>query len=71
MHWLLVRYTARILKRTKEEPFSMDRKLTMHGGFHPKSGVDRLYVDRSHGVRDLKSVYDVVRNEEGQIGEFM
>lgn len=43
----------------------------MYGGFHPKSVVDQLYINRSHGRRSLKSVYNMVRNEEGQMVKYM
>ena len=48
-----VRYSAAIVDWTKEELRQYDRKtrklLTMHGGFHPKSDVDRLYLPRKLG----------------------
>ena len=71
----VVRYTAGILKWTKEEMNNMDRmtrkKLTMYGGLHPKSDVDRLYVKRCHGGRGLASIYDVVEHEESQLTQYM
>ena len=46
---------------------TLDRKtrkrLTTYGGFHPKSDVDRLYVEISKGGRGLLSVKDVVEEE--------
>ena len=54
----LVRYVAGIIEWNKEELQRMDRKtrklLTMHGGFHPRSDVDRLYVPRDKGGRGLR-----------------
>ena len=38
--------------------------LTMHGGFHPRSDVDRLYVPRDKGDRGLMAKEETVRYEE-------
>ena len=70
-----VRYTAGIIKWNKEELDGMDwmtrKLLTMYGGFHPKSDVDRLYVPRSKGGRGLMSVIDIVREEEKQLDKYI
>lgn len=69
-----IRYTAGIVKWNKEELDTLDRKtrkrLTTYGGFHPKSDVDRLYVERSKGGRGLLSVKDVVEEEERQLKKY-
>ena len=60
----LLRYSAAFLGWTKEEIHQLDRKtrklLTMHGGLHPKSNVDRLYIPRKEGGRGLLNVEDVI-----------
>ena len=47
-----------------------DKRFTTYGGFHPKSDVDRLYVERSKGGRGLLSVKDVVEEEERQLKKY-
>ena len=58
-----VRYTAGIVNWIREELETIDRRsrkmFTAHGGFHPKSDVDRLYTQRSVGDRGLMSIEDV------------
>ena len=44
---------------------------TVHGGFHPKSDVDRLYTQRIVGDRGLLSIEDVVRKEEMHHSEYV
>ena len=48
----------------KSELQAIDRKsrklVTMHGALHPKSDVDRLYIPRKEGGRDLISTEDCV-----------
>ena len=43
-----VRYSADIIEWTKEEVKEMDQKtrkiITMYGGLHPRSNVERLYL---------------------------
>ncbi|XP_063952186.1 uncharacterized protein LOC135153479 [Lytechinus pictus] len=64
----LVRYAAGIVEWNKLELETLDRKtrklLTMHGMFHPKSDVDRLYVSREKGGRGLAGIEETVRYEE-------
>ena len=71
----VVRYTAGIVKWTKEELEALDRmtrkQLTLYGALHPRSDVDRLYVDRKVGGRGLVSVEDLVRHEEKQLNRYM
>ena len=38
--------------------------MTMFGGLHPKSDVDRLYVKRKEGGRGLISLERWIREEE-------
>ena len=51
----VVRCTANIVKWTKEKLEALDRRkrkqLTLYGALHPKSDVDRLYVDKKVGGR--------------------
>ena len=53
---------------TVEELKSLDSKtrklLTIHGVFHPRSDIDRLYVPRKRGGRGLIGCEDCVRAEE-------
>ena len=52
----------------------MDRKtrklLTIYGGFHSKSDVDRLYVPREKGGRVLMEIKETVRYEEQSLYKF-
>ena len=54
----------RSIFRTNKEIHQLDRKarkrLTMHGGLHPKSNVDRLYIPRKEGGRGLLNVEDTI-----------
>ena len=53
----LVRYVAGIIEWNKEELQRMNRKrrklLTMHGGLHPRSDADGLYVPRDKGGAEV------------------
>ena len=64
----VVRYSAGVLGWGKVELKKMDTKtrriMTMHGAFHRKSNVGRLYLKRKDGGRGLISVEDCVRIEE-------
>ena len=55
----VLQYGARIVKWSYEELQSLDRKsrklLTVHGTFHFRSDVDRLYLPRRKGGRGLMS----------------
>ena len=70
-----VRYSAAIVDWTKEEQRQFDRKtrklLTMHGGFHPKSDVDRLYLPRKLGGRGICSIEDCVEEERRSIAMYL
>ena len=63
----LYRYGAGVIEWTKDELKQIDRKtrklITMYRGLHPRSDVDRLYVDRNNGGRGLMSVEDTVKYE--------
>ena len=67
----VLRYGANIIGWTKEELKALDRTtrkvLTMNGAFHPKSDVDRLYVSRVNGGRELISCDRCVRSEENSL----
>ena len=43
----------------------------MYGGLHQKSDVDRLYVKRKMGGRDLISVVRYIREEENSLGFYV
>ena len=64
----LVRYTAGILKWTKDELKAIDRKtrkiMTMNKMYHPQSDTDKLYIPRIEGGRELLSIVDCVETEE-------
>ena len=64
----LVRYSAGILKWTKDELKVMDRKtrkiMTINRMYHPQSDTDRLYIPRMKGVQELLSLKDCVKTEE-------
>ena len=68
----LLRYRAGIVKWSNEELRSLDRNsrtlLTVHGTFHPRGDVDRLYVPRGKGRKELMSCESCVRAEENGTG---
>jgi len=70
----LLRYSAGIINYTKEDINMLDTKtrkiLTINHAFHPKSDVDRLYIQRSKGGRGLKAVNDVIDNEISNMAEY-
>ena len=45
--------------------------MTLHGAFHPKSDVDRLYVGRDKGGRGLISCEKCVKSEENNLGWYI
>ena len=57
-----------MVKWSNEELQSLDKKsrklLTVHGSFHPRSDVDRLYLPKGKGRRGLMSCESCVRAEE-------
>ena len=58
----LIRYSAVFVGWRKSELQAIDRKtrklFTIYGALHPKSDVDRLYIPRKEGGRDLISIED-------------
>ena len=60
----LVRYSGPFLKWTREEVKQTDQRtrklMTMHKALHPRDDVDRLYVSRKEGGRELASFEDTV-----------
>lgn len=71
----LLRYEARLLKRTKEQLKELDRKsrktIVMYRVLHPKSEVKRLYLLRAKGNLCLISCERCIRNEEKSIGRYV
>ncbi|TWW65015.1 hypothetical protein D4764_22G0006620 [Takifugu flavidus] len=70
----VIRYPAGIIPWPLEEIQANDIKtrklLTMHGGFHPKSSVLRLYRKRKEGGRELVSVQTTVQEEATSLREY-
>ena len=60
----LVRYLGSFLKWTREQVKQMDQRtrklMIMHKALHPRDDVDRLYVSRKEGGRELVSTEDSV-----------
>ena len=60
----VVRYSAAFLGWSRLQLKEIDRRmrklLTMHNGFLPKSNLERLYLSRSEGSRELIGVQDTV-----------
>ena len=71
----IFRYGAGIIQWKASELKDLDRKsrktMTMYGGLHPKSDVDRLYVKRKEGGRGLISVERCIREEENSLGFYV
>ena len=71
----IFRYGAGILEWKGCELKSLDRTtrkiMTMYGAFHPKSDVDRLYLQRHGGGRGLISIEHCVRGEENSLGLYV
>ncbi|TWW77705.1 hypothetical protein D4764_12G0010950 [Takifugu flavidus] len=71
----VIRYPAGIIPWPLEEIQATDIKtrklLTMHGGFHPKSSVLRLYTKRKEGGRGLVSVRTTVQEETTSLQEYI
>ena len=60
----LVRYSARLLKWTKDKLKIMNRK-------NPRSDTDRLYIPRIEGGRELLSIADCVESEEQNLSLYL
>ena len=60
----LLRYSAAFISWRKCELQAIDMKirklLSIHGGLHPKSDFDRLYIPRKNGRRGLIAIQDCV-----------
>ena len=71
---LLFRYGAGIVEWTKAELQEIDRctrkRITIYKGMHPRSDVDRLYVERNKGGMGLMSVEDVVQYESHSLKQY-
>ena len=71
----LVKYSAGILKWTKDELRAMDRKtrkiMTMNRMYHPQSETDRLYIPRTKGGRRLLSIADCAETEEQNLSLYV
>ena len=71
----IFRYGAGIIQWKDSELKDLDRKsrktMTMYGGLHPKSDVDRLYVKRKEGGRGLISLERCIREEENGLGFYV
>ena len=61
---LLVRYSGPYLQWTRNELQQMDQRtrrlMTMYKALHPRDDIDRLYVSRKKGGRELASIEDSV-----------
>jgi len=70
----LYRYGAGIIGWTKDELQQADRRtrklITMYGGMHPRSDVDRLYVEREKGGRGLMNIEDTVLYEAHSLKKY-
>ena len=71
----LVRYSAGMLKSTKDELKVMDREarkiMTMKRMYHSQSGTGRLYIPRMKGGRGLLGIKDCVETEEQSISLYL
>ena len=71
----VLRYRAGILTWNVEEIKDLVRKskklLTMHKDLHPLGDVDRLYLSRKDGRRELMSCEHVIRSEEKNLGWYL
>ena len=71
----ICRYGAGIIQWKSSELKDSDRKsrktVTMYGGLHPKSDLDRLYVKRKEGGRGLTSMERCIREEENSLGFYV
>mgnify|MGYP001794065188 FL=1 len=70
----LYRYGAGVVEWTKDELKQIDRRtrklIAMHRGMHPRSDVDRLYVERGKGGRGLMSIEDTVKYESHSLKKY-
>ena len=70
-----VRYSAGILKWTKDKLKAQDRKtrkiMAMNRMYHPQSDTDRLYIPIVEGGRELLSIADCVETEEQNLSLYL
>ena len=70
----LVRYSGPFLKWTRDELRQMDQRtrklMTMHKALHPRDDIDRLYVLRKVGGRELASIEDSVDASIQRLGNY-
>ena len=70
----LYRYGAGIVQWTKDELKQIDRRtrklITLYRGMHPRSDVDRMYVEREKGGRGLTSIEDTVKYESHSLKKY-
>ena len=71
----VLRYGAEILKWNTDELKRLDRRtrtfMTIHGPLHHKSDVDRVYLSREMGGRELISCEGCIRMEENNLGRYV
>ena len=71
----IFRYGAGIIQWKASELKNLHRKsgktFAMHGGLHPKSDVDSLYVKIKEGGRGLISVERCIREEKNSLGFYV
>jgi len=71
----VLRYSFGIINWHQEELQKLDRKtrklLTIHGQHHPKADVDRLYVPRKQGGRDLMQLEATYAAEITKLVEYV
>ena len=71
----IFRNGAGIIKWKVNELKKLNRKsrktMTIHGAFHQKSDIHRLYVKRSEGGRGLISIERCIRQEENTLKVYM
>ena len=71
----IFRYGTGIIQWKASELEDLHRKsrktMTMYGGLHPKSDVDRLHVKKKEGSRGLISVEQCITEEENILGFYV
>ena len=71
----VVSYTGGIVKWTVDELAAADRKtrklFTIYKGLHPRADVDRLYLPRNCGGRNLRNVKESILIEEHSLAHYV
>ena len=71
----VIRYTAGIVDWTQAELEGLDRKtrklMTANHALHPQSDVDRLYLPRQIGGRELLQVKETVEEEKRTLNDYI